>query len=105
MLTYLCRDDGIAIGHLIELLHNVRTSKLILMVCKRIFCSKLLNMCNPLIMVLLRKLGIDALQYLLDISDYARINLDVLVNLRRINVKLYNFCLCGELLCIACDTV
>ena len=105
MLSYFCRNDGVTLCKSVKLLYEIWTCKLIFVISKWILCLHLCNMLHPFIMGLLSKLLAKLLKYILYITFYAKVNLNVLIYLSRIDVYMkYLGSLC-KALGIACNSV
>ena len=85
MLSYLCGDDGVTAGDLINLFHHIGTGQSIFIISERILFLHLLYMLHPLGMGLLFEPVIQDFKDAADVADDRRVGEDIFVDLRWIH--------------------
>ena len=105
MLSHVCGDDGFSVRYTVNLLHDIRTGQIFVIVFQGIFFLQFHYMRHPLRMFLFRQAGIQFGQSLLQISYQRCIHTDILVDLRSIHIQLDDSCVLCELLRVTRHTV
>ena len=105
MLSYLGTDNRITFCHTINFFDDIWSCQTFLIVFQRESFFQILNMCHPLLMVLLVKQRIQTLQHFLHITDDAGTGNDILIDLSRIHIDLQYLGMLCEFCCISEYTV
>ena len=96
MLSNIRGNDRFSLCCLIDLLDHIRTGQYIMIVIQRIFFLQIQYMRFPLRMRLLGKLLVYFCQNILQITDKRSIRSDIFIDFSRININMYDFCICRE---------